>query len=138
MSIFSVWNGLAFKILLFLAGLQKINKQVYQAARIDGASPVKTLFRITLPLLSPTTWMVTLVSIIYVARTFNEVYSMFVSFAGGTAGSGNAAITVMYYWMFYDQGKVNYAAAAAILFLIVILLITVIQRAVSKKFVHYV
>ena len=42
------------------------------------------------------------------------------------------------YWMFYDQGKVNYAAAAAILFLIVILLITVIQRAVSKKFVHYV
>ena len=40
--------------------------------------------------------------------------------------------------MFYDQGKVNYAAAAAILFLIVILLITVIQRAVSKKFVHYV
>ena len=140
LSIFSVWNGLAFKILLFLAGLQKINKQVYQAARIDGASPVKTLFRITLPLLSPTTWMVTLVSIIYVARTFNEVYSMFVSFAGGTAGSGNAAITVMYYiyWMFYDQGKVNYAAAAAILFLIVILLITVIQRAVSKKFVHYV
>ena len=60
--------------------------------------------------------------------------------ATGTAGSGNAAITVMYYiyWMFYDQGKVNYAAAAAILFLIVILLITVVQRAVSKKFVHYV
>lgn len=140
LSIFSIWNGLAFKILLFLAGLQKINKQVYQAARIDGASPAKTLFRITLPLLSPTTWMVTLVSVIYVARTFNEVYAMFVSFAGGAAGTGNAAITIMYYiyWMFYDQGKVNYAAAAAILFLIVIILITVVQRVVSKKFVHYV
>ena len=140
LSIFSVWNGLAFKILLFLAGLQKINKQVYQAARIDGASPAKTLFRITLPLLSPTIWMVILVSVIYVARTFNEVYAMFVSYSGGTAGSGNAAITIMYYiyWMFYDQGKVNYAAAAAILFLIAILLITVVQRVVSKKFVHYV
>ena len=140
LSIFSVWNGLAFKILLFLAGLQKINKQVYQAARIDGASPTKTLFRITLPLLSPTIWMVILVSVIYVARTFNEVYAMFVSFSGGAAGSGNAAITIMYYicWMFYDQGKVNYAAAAAILFLIVIILITVVQRAVSKKFIHYV
>ena len=44
----------------------------------------------------------------------------------------------MVYWMFYDQGKVNYAAAAAILFLLVILLITVVQRLVSKKFVHYV
>lgn len=140
LSIFSVWNGLAFKILLFLAGLQKINKQVYQAARIDGASPSKTLFRITLPLLSPTIWMVILVSVIYVARTFNEVYAMFVSYNNATAGSGNAAITIMYYiyWMFYDQGKVNYAAAAAILFLIVILLITVIQRVVSKKFIHYV
>lgn len=140
LSIFSVWNGLAFKILLFLAGLQKISPQVYQAARIDGASPAKTLFRITLPLLSPTIWMVILVSVIYVARTFNEVYAMFVSFSGGTAGSGNAAITIMYYiyWMFYDQGKVNYAAAAAILFLIVIILITVVQRVVSKKFIHYV
>lgn len=140
LSIFSVWNGLAFKILLFLAGLQKINKQVYQAARIDGSSPTKTLFRITLPLLSPTIWMVILVSVIYVARTFNEVYAMFVSYSGGAAGSGNAAITIMYYiyWMFYDQGKVNYAAAAAILFLIAVLLITVVQRVVSKKFVHYV
>ena len=65
---------------------------------------------------------------------------MFVSYSGNTAGSGNAAITIMYYiyWMFYDQGKVNYAAAAAILFLLVILLITVVQRLVSKKFVHYV
>ena len=140
LSIFSVWNGLAFKILLFLAGLQKINKQVYQAARIDGSSPTKTLFRITLPLLSPTIWMVILVSVIYVARTFNEVYAMFVSYSGGAAGSGNAAITIMYYiyWMFYDQGKVNYAAPAAILFLIAVLLITVVQRVVSKKFVHYV
>lgn len=140
LSIFSVWNGLAFKILLFLAGLQKIDKQVYQAARMDASPPLKTLFRITLPLLSPTIWMVILVSVIYVARTFNEVYSMFVSYSGNTAGTGNAAITIMYYiyWMFYDQGKVNYAAAAAILFLIVIIFITVFQRVISKKFVHYV
>lgn len=140
LSIFSVWNGLAFKILLFLAGLQKIDKQVYQAARMDASPPLKTLFRITLPLLSPTIWMVILVSVIYVARTFNEVYSMFVSYSGNTAGTGNAAITIMYYiyWMFYDQGKVNYAAAAAILFLIVIIFITVLQRVISKKFVHYV
>ena len=139
LSIFSVWNGQAFKILLFLSGLQSIDKQVYKAAKIDSSPSVKTLFRITLPLLSPTIWMTVIVSIIYVARTFNEVYALFVSYNNATAGSGNRAITVMYYiyWMFYDQGKVNYAAAAAILFLLIIIPVTIIQRVVSRKFVHY-
>ncbi len=138
--IFCIWNGLAFKIVLFLAGLQKINKQVYQAARIDGASKKKTLLRITLPLLRPTTWMVTLVSVIYVARTFNEVYSLFTSYLATTAGPGNSAMTLMYYvyWMFYQNQKVNYASAAAILLLAAIIFITVIQRVISKKFVRYV
>lgn len=138
--IFCIWNGLAFKIILFLSGLQKINKQVYQASRIDGASQRKTLFRITLPLLRPTTWMVTLVSVIYVFRTFNEVYSLYTSFLGTTAGPSNSALTLMYYiyWMFYQKQRVNYAAAAALLLLLVVILITIIQRVVSKKFVHYV
>ena len=131
---------MAFKIVLFLAGLQKIDQQYYKAARIDGTPAHRIFFRITMPLLSPTFWMVTIVSVIHAFKTYNEVYAMFVSYSGGAAGSGNAAITIMYYiyWMFYDQGKVNYAAAAAILFLIAVLLITVVQRVVSKKFVHYV
>lgn len=137
--IFCIWNGLAFKIVLFLAGLQKIDKKVYQAAKIDCAKPGKTLFRITLPLLSPTFWMVIIVSVIYVARTYNEVFALFTSVNSQTAGSGNCAITIAYYiyYYFFVRGEVNYAAAAAVLFLIVIMSLTILQRVISRKFVHY-
>lgn len=139
--IFCIWNGLAYKIILFLAGLQKIDKEVYKAAKIDGSSSLRTTLKITLPLLTPTTWMVSIMSMIYTAKTYNEVFSLFSGYAGGgTAGTGNNAITLVYYiyYQFADRQKVNYAAAAAILFLIFIVLLTLIQRKVSKWFTHYV
>lgn len=139
--IFCIWNGLAYKIILFLAGLQKIDKEVYQAAKIDGASSFRTTMKITLPLLTPTTWMVSIMSMIYTAKTYNEVYALFSGYGGGgTAGNGNSAITVVYYiyYQFTQRNKVNYAAAAAIMFLVFIILLTAIQRVVSKKFTHYV
>ena len=110
--IFCIWNGLAFKIVLF---------------------------RITLPLLSPTFWMVIIVSVIYVARTYNEVFALFTSVNSQTAGAGNCAITIAYYiyYYFFVRGEVNYAAAAAVLFLIVIMSLTILQRVISRKFVHY-
>jgi multiple sugar transport system permease protein len=139
--IFCIWNGLAYKIVLFLAGLQKIDKDVYKAAKIDGASPVRTTMKITLPLLAPTTWMVSIMSMIFTAKAYNEVYALFTGYGGGgTAGIGNNAITIVYYiyYQFSQRSKVNYAAAAAILFLIFILLLTLIQRLMSKKFVQYI
>lgn len=137
--IFGTWNGLAFKIVLFLAGLQKIDKQLYKAARIDSAKPAKTFFRITLPLLSPTFWMVTIVSVIHVARTYNEVFALFTSVNSQTAGSGNAAITIAYYiyYYFFVKGQVHYAAAAATLFLLVIMVLTILQRVISRRFTYY-
>ena len=141
LSIFCIWNGLAYKIILFLAGLQKIDKEVYKAAKIDGTSPMRTTIRITLPLLTPTTWMVALTSMIYTAKTYNEVYALFSGYGGGgTAGNGNNAITIVYYiyYQFTQRGKVNYAAAAAVIFLVFIILLTVIQRTISKKLTHYV
>lgn len=92
-TIFTVWNGLAFKIVLFLAGLQKIDPQYYQAARIDGTPPHRVFFRITMPLLSSTFWMVVIISVIHAFKTYNEVYSLF---GGNGAGPGNSAITVVY------------------------------------------
>lgn len=76
-TIFTIWNGMAFKIVLFLAGLQKIDPQYYQAARMDETPPSRVFFRITMPLLSSTFWMVTIVSVIHAFKTYNEVYSMF-------------------------------------------------------------
>lgn len=136
-TIFTVWNGLAFKIILFLAGLQKIDPQYYQAARIDGTPPHRVFFRITMPLLSSTFWMVVIISVIHAFKTYNEVYSLF---GGNGAGPGNSAITVVYYIydMFFNRSQVHYASAAAIIFLVIVLALTAIQKWVSRRLVHYV
>ena len=136
-TIFTVWNGLAFKIVLFLAGLQKIDPQYYQAARIDGTPPHQVFFRITMPLLSSTFWMVVIISVIHAFKTYNEVYSLF---GGNGAGPGNSAITVVYYIydMFFNRSQVHYASAAAIIFLVIVLALTAIQKWVSRRLVHYV
>ena len=133
-TIFTVWNGLAFKIVLFLAGLQKIDPQYYQAARIDGTPPHRVFFRITMPLLSSTFWMVVIISVIHAFKTYNEVYSLF---GGNGAGPGN---TVVYYIydMFFNRSQVHYASAAAIIFLVIVLALTAIQKWVSRRLVHYV
>ena len=136
-TIFTVWNGLAFKIVLFLAGLQKIDPQYDQAARIDGTPPHRVFFRITMPLLSSTFWMVVIISVIHAFKTYNEVYSLF---GGNGAGPGNSAITVVYYIydMFFNRSQVHYASAAAIIFLVIVLALTAIQKWVSRRLVHYV
>ena len=136
-TIFTVWNGLAFKIVLFLAGLQKIDPQYYQAARIDGTPPHRVFFRITMPLLSSTFWMVVIISVIHAFKTYSEVYSLF---GGNGAGPGNSAITVVYYIydMFFNRSQVHYASAAAIIFLVIVLALTAIQKWVSRRLVHYV
>ena len=136
-TIFTVWNGLAFKIVLFLAGLQKIDPQYYQAARIDGTPPHRVFFRITMPLLSSTFWMVVIISVLHAFKTYNEVYSLF---GGNGAGPGNSAITVVYYIydMFFNRSQVHYASAAAIIFLVIVLALTAIQKWVSRRLVHYV
>lgn len=135
-TIFTIWNGMAFKIVLFLAGLQKIDPQYYQAARIDGTPARRVFTRITMPLLSPTFWMVTIVSVIHAFKTYNEVYAMF---SRDSAGPGNSAITIIYYIydMFFNRGQVHYASAAAIMFLVIVLVLTVLQKWVSRRFVHY-
>ena len=136
-TIFTIWNGLAFKIVLFLAGLQKIDPQYYQAARIDGTPPHRVFFRITMPLLSSTFWMVVIISVIHAFKTYNEVYSLF---GGNGAGPGNSAITVVYYIydMFFNRSQVHYASAAAIIFLVIVLTLTALQKWVSRRLVHYV
>lgn len=136
-TIFTIWNGMAFKIVLFLAGLQKIDQQYYKAAKVDGTPAHRVFFRITMPLLSPTFWMVTIISVIHAFKTYNEVYSIF---GRNGAGPGNSAITIVYYIydMFFNRGQVHYASAAAIIFLVIVLALTVLQKWISNRFVHYV
>ena len=140
---YALWDGLAFKILVFLSGLSTIDKQYYDAARIDGANATTIFRRITVPLLSPQILYITITSFIGAFKMYTGVRAVYQSqstyYFGGVQGV--EWITVVGY-LYRDMKEVNplnpgYAAAGSIVLLIIILLITMAQFAVSKKRVHY-
>ncbi|MBN2051055.1 MAG: sugar ABC transporter permease [Spirochaetales bacterium] len=135
LAIYYVWTGLAFKIIIFLVGLQSIPRVYYNAARVDGAGGRRIFFRVTLPLLSPTILFLTVVSLIDAFKVYNQVYALFGNF-GGPANSANTVVFYIYR-TFYGAGRMHIAAAAAVILFIIILLITLLQLKISKKFVHY-
>jgi len=135
LAIYYVWSGLAFKTIIFLAGLQNIDPFYYRAAKVDGARPVKIFFRITIPLLSPTIMFLTVVSLIDAFKTYNEVYALF----GDLGGPAESAMTVVFYIYrtFYGSGRMHIAAAAAVILFLFILVVTLIQLWASRRLVHY-
>lgn len=134
--VYIVWHALPYKILIFLSGLQGIDKQYYQAAKIDAATKFKTFANVTVPLLSPQIVYVLITSLI---GSFKE-YSSIVGLFGGTGTNtgDRSMLTVVYY--IYDcleHSQYALAAAAAVILFIIIMIFTVIQKKVSDKRVHY-
>lgn len=136
--IYSIWGGLAFKILVFLSGLQSIDKQYYDAARIDSASRGRIFRRITVPLLSPMIAYITITSFIGAFKVYTTVVGMFGP-SMGTAGNPRQLITVvgMIYGYIGQIGQGGTAAAMAILLFLITLAFTGIQMQVSKRRVHF-
>ena len=140
--IYSIWNGIAFKILVFMSGLSSIDKQYYDAARIDGASKKTILRRITIPLLSPQILYVTITSFIGACKSYSQIISLFSKGAKNFGGSdGKAWITVVGYIVRLIDSTGNSSqgrgAAGCVILLIIVLIITAVQFLVSKKRVHY-
>ncbi len=137
MIIYIVWNALPFKILILLGGLQSINKQYYDAAKIDGASRSRILWRITVPLLSP---MIAYVVITGFIGGFKE-YTSIVGVFGNTMGpAGNPRVLNTIVGFIYDSlSNNNYgrASAAALILFVIIFIVTMLNMYVSKKKVHY-
>lgn len=141
-TVYTVWNGLAFKVLVFLSGLQSIDKQYYDAARIDGTSKKRIFSKITVPLLSPQILYITITSFIGAFKAYTSVVSVFGAGDknfGGANGEAWMTIVGYIYIKLKDQapGAYNIASAGAIILLAIILVITALQFAVSKKRVHY-
>lgn len=140
---YAVWDGLAFKILVFMSGLATIDKQYYDAARVDGSSRLTIWRRITLPLLSPQILYITITSFIGAFKMYTGVRAVFLDsnayYFGGSDGTQWMPIVG---WI-YRELKVNsmfepgIAASGSLVLLVIILVITVLQFAVSKKRVHY-
>ena len=135
-----IWYQLPFKILIFVAGLQGISKEYYNAARIDSASRLKQFFKITVPLLSPQIFYISVTSFINGFKEYQSIVGLF-DRTGTELGSYNL-YTVVYF--VYDQvnsvhggESIRYACCGAVVLFLIILLFTLLQFYISKKRVHY-
>ena len=128
--IFSVWKSLGYNMVIYLAGLQSIPQQFYEAAMIDGAGPLRRFWRISVPLLAPTTTFLVIYNGILAFQVFDQV---FVLTGGGPANATNVVVLDLYRQAF-ERYNFGYAAAEAAVLFALILGITVLQYLYSKRF----
>ncbi len=131
--IMSIWRGLGYNMLLFLAGLQGIPNELLEAAEIDGANAVQRFFRITLPLLSPTTFMLVVLSIIGGFQVFEYSYVMT---RGGPLYS-TLTMVLLIYQRAFETFEMGYASALAYILFVILLVLTVIQFRMQRRWVNY-
>jgi len=132
MIIFMVWKGLGTSIILYLAGLQNIPRNYYEAAMVDGANRWQQFKNITLPLLSPVTFYILITSMIGGFQVFVEVQVMTTN-----GGIGYSAATIVYYLYekAFESYQLGYASAIAIILAIIIFIITLINFKVQDKMI---
>ncbi|WP_043632634.1 carbohydrate ABC transporter permease [Nonomuraea candida] len=134
-AIVGVWSTIGYNAVLFLAGLQGIPRPYYEAASIDGAGRLRQFFRITLPLLTPTTFFVIVITMINALQVFDLVFLMID--LKSPALSGSRTIVYLFFEKGFVQNQRGLAAAIAVLLLGLILVLTAIQFRLQKKWVHY-
>lgn len=133
--VIGVWSILGYNMVLFLAGLQEIPKDYYEAADIDGASGVKAFFNITMPLLSPTIFFVMITRVIGALQVFDLVYMTMD--ASNPALPKTQSIVYLFYQYSFKFGNKGYGSAIVMVLLAVIMIITVFQMKAQKKWVYY-
>ncbi len=136
MTIYIVWNALPFKILILLGGLQSVNKQYYEAAKIDSTPRVRVFTRITVPLLSPMIAYVVITGFIGGFKEYSSIVGVFGDKMGpaGDYGRLNTMVGYIYDSIKNHQGR---ASAAALILFGIIFIVTMINLSVSKKKTHY-
>lgn len=134
-SIVLIWSLVSIQMVVLLSGLQQIPHMYYEAALIDGASPLQCFFRITLPLLSPTLFFVITITTINVFQIFDFIFLMI----RPTALAIQYSMSLVYY--FYDRTFVafekGYGVTVSIVLFCIILVMTAIQFRLQKRWVHY-
>src|SRR5579859_484994 len=128
-----IWQGLGFQMVIFLAGLQGIPAHLYEAAAIDGAGWWVRFRHITLPLISPTTFFVLIISVIGSYQVFDQAFIL------TEGGPGYATTTLVYYIYEYafQFFKMGYAAAMAWILFAIVFVLTVLQFRLQARWVHY-
>lgn len=137
MVIYIVWNALPFKILVLLGGLQGVNKQYYEAAKVDGTSKFRTFWRITVPMLSPMIAYVVITGFIGGFKEYTSVVGIFGDTMGPPGDKGRLNTIVGFIYDSLSNNQQGRASAAALILFGIILVVTLINLYVSKKKVHY-
>ncbi len=137
MVIYIVWNALPFKILVLLGGLQSINKQYYDAAKVDGTSRRRIFTRITVPLLSPMLAYVIITGFIGGFKEYSSIVGIFGEGMGPADDAGRLNTIVGFIYDALPNQQHGRASAAALILFAIIFVVTRINMYVSKKKVHY-
>jgi len=133
----AVWQRVGFDMVLFLAGLQAIPGVLYEAALIDGANRWQRFRHVTLPMLSPTTFLVLVLAVINGFQIFDQVYIMTLRTVPGGVGGSAATLAYYLYRRAFTHSEFGYASAVALVLFALILLATVVQLAVQRYWVYY-
>ena len=115
LAIMSFWNGMGLNVLLYLVGLNRIDTELYEAAHVDGAGPLRQFFTITLPMLRPTTYLVVLLSAIGALHVFGQMYIMT---QGGPANSTQSYVMYLYKVAFSPMRNCEFGYASALAFIL--------------------
>ncbi len=137
MVVYIVWNALPFKILILLGGLQSVNKQYYDAAKVDGTPKWRVTTRITVPLLSPMIAYVVITGFIGGFKEYTSVVGIFGENMGPSGAKNSLNTMVGYIYQSLSGSHQGRASAAALILFAIILAVTIINLYVSKKKVHY-
>ena len=128
-----IWHGMGYNIIIFLAGLQSIPTSLYEAAEIDGAGGWARFWKVTLPLLSPTTFYILVIGIINSLKTFTQMHVMT---EGGPLGA-TTTITYYLYQQAFESFTMGRASAVACVLLAMLFIFTLIQFKVVGSRIHY-
>ncbi len=135
LAVIGIWSIVGYNMILFLAGLQEIPKDYYEASSIDGANGIHQFFNITIPLLSPTIFFVTITRVIGGFLVFDLIY-MIMDRNNPALVKTQSLVFLFYKYSFTNNNK-RQGSAVIVLLLCIILLITVLQMLAQKKWVHY-
>lgn len=131
--IMDVWKNTGFAMIIFLAGLQSIPKDYYEAARLDGAGALQLFLRITFPLLTPTIFFVLVIFMIGAIQVFDTIIVL----TGGGPGDASKSVVIYIYEQAFQNFDLGYASTVAMTLFVVILTLTLLQFWFGRRWVHY-
>lgn len=127
--IVAVWKNVGYFLVIYYAGIMGISKDLYEAAKVDGATSIQQFFKITLPMLKPITYLVVTLGIIWSFQVFDLAYLM----TGGDPGRATVTLVMGIYNAAFKQYKMGYACAMAMLLLLIVVIINVIENLFFKE-----